>query len=94
MIWVSKSKPSLLASNGIRAERLRRVGAVSGVELGQLGAQHAVLEGRQDPVADACSSGMPPVLAAPGTIIREPNTASHSPRSNGRDHVRQHSGAY
>ena len=44
MIWVSKLKPSVLCSNGICFERVDRVGAVAGVELGQVGAERGVLE--------------------------------------------------
>ena len=90
MISVSKWKSFVLSANGIVRERRDRVDAVAGVELAQ---RCARASGSGTSVRILLPtylySGMPPRSAAPGSIMREPKTASASPSAQRLDQIRE-----
>ena len=95
MIWVSKSKSSVFCSNGISAQRGDRVGAVAEWNSRERRAEDAGSPTRvRIRLPTYLYSGIPPARAAPGTIIREPKTASASPSTIGATISGRISGAY
>ncbi len=92
MIWVSKSNPSLLRSNGSWRSACDRVGPVPGVPLGQLDSRHGVLDRGEDPVADVLVHRH---AAAPRAALDHHPGTEHGigvVREQRRDHVGQQLG--